>query len=351
VAKRLIGSLPQVTEVDCVWSVLDGATTLAKADLTTELVKEFTELQGIIGGLYARAQGRGDEFANRVAQAIYDQYRPASAEDSIPSTSEGQLLGLADRIQTVTAMFGKGFAPTGSKDPFALRRAANGIVKILAESDLPLSLASVLNAAASMEASRQQLDSFFRERLHFYLKDVRGFAYDVVNAVLADCTVVMQTLDVRGATALASAIAQIRDSEDFRSICQNFKRIKNIQQQAAGIEEMKRLIRIVDGDSDDSQGPQSTSIRDERRLIEPAGVELSETFNRLAPVVAKLTSARNYTSALDLIATLGPAIGIFFEKVMVMSPEPELRGARVALIRRIFTSFSRIADFSEVVTS
>ena len=108
-------------------------------------MKEFTELQGIIGGLYARAQGLGEH----VALAIYDQYTPASTEDEIPVSAEGQLLGLADRIHTITAMFGIGMAPTGSKDPFALRRAANAIVKILAESDIPLSLTSVSNAAAT----------------------------------------------------------------------------------------------------------------------------------------------------------------------------------------------------------
>ncbi len=107
-------------------SALLKAVALAKTDLTAELVKEFTELQGIIGGLYAKAQGLGET----VAKAIYDQYTPASIEDAIPSTVEGQLLGIADRIQTITAMFGIGSAPTGSKDPFALRRAANSIVKI-----------------------------------------------------------------------------------------------------------------------------------------------------------------------------------------------------------------------------
>src|SRR5215469_11789285 len=123
-------------------AALLGAVELAKTDLTTELVKEFTELQGQIGGLYASAQGLGET----VSAAIYDQYTPASTEDAIPRTVEAQLLGIADRIQTITAMFGIGNAPTGSKDPFALRRAANAIVKILAESELPLTLGDVLNA-------------------------------------------------------------------------------------------------------------------------------------------------------------------------------------------------------------
>ena len=157
---------------------LKTAVKLAKTDLTTELVKEFTELQGVIGGLYARAQGLGET----VACAIYDQYRPASTEDAIPSTVEGQVLGLADRIQTITAMFGIGNAPTGSKDPFALRRAANAIVKILAESKLQLTLAEVVEAGGAEGSNRDLVTAFLRERLHFYLKDVCGFAYDVVNA-------------------------------------------------------------------------------------------------------------------------------------------------------------------------
>ncbi len=115
------------------------AVRLAKTDLTAELVKEFTELQGIVGGLYARAQGLGEA----VAQAIYWQYSPAAIEDPIPPTVEGQILGIADRFQTIEAMFGIGLEPTGSKDPFGLRRAANGIVKILADSALPLTLSDL----------------------------------------------------------------------------------------------------------------------------------------------------------------------------------------------------------------
>src|SRR5579863_2392916 len=176
-------------------AALFKAVELAKTDLTTELVKEFTELQGIIGGLYARAQ----ELNERIALAIYDQYTPASIEDPIPVSVEGQLLGIADRIQTIVAMFGIGNAPTGSKDPFALRRAANAIVKILAESDLPLTLCHIINASGASDAGKAQVSEFFRERLHFYLKDVRGFAYDVVNATLA-----MGADDVRDAIARAA---------------------------------------------------------------------------------------------------------------------------------------------------
>ena len=201
------------------------AVELAKTDLTAELVKEFTELQGIIGGLYARAQGLGE----RVALAIYEQYTPASTEDEIPPSVEGQLLGLADRIQTITAMFGIGTAPTGSKDPFALRRAANasredsGRVGVAADAGDVCSCRRV----ARMAANKEQVAAFLRERLHFYLKDVRGFAYDVVNAVLA-----AGADDVRDAIARAEALTAARESEDFAAISAAFKRIKNILRQA-----------------------------------------------------------------------------------------------------------------------
>ncbi len=137
------------------------------------------------------------------------------------------MLGLADRIQTIVAMFGIGSAPTGSKDPFALRRAANAIVKILAESELPLTLGDVLNASGAEGENKAQVEAFLRERLHFYLKDVRGFAYDVVNAVLA-----AGADDVRDAIARAEALTAARGSEDFAAVSAAFKRIKNILRQA-----------------------------------------------------------------------------------------------------------------------
>jgi len=322
VVGKLFESMPQAGESACDWSALECATRLAKVDLTTELVKEFTELQGIIGGLYARAQGHND----KIAQAIYNQYTPASTEDSIPATFEGRLLGLADRIQTITAMFGIGSAPTGSKDPFALRRAANGIVKILGESDLPLSLTSVLNAAATMETNRQQLTDFFNERLSFYLKDVRGFAYDVVNAVLA-----AGADDVRDAIARAEALTAARESADFAAISAAFKRIKNILRQA----EEKGF--AIEAASDVVLSAEARQLADAAAL--------------LAPEVAALRKLRFYGQALESIATLRPVVDAFFDKVMVLDPDPAIRGAHLALIDEVLRGFSGIADFSEIVTA
>jgi glycyl-tRNA synthetase beta chain len=296
-------------------AALVKATELAKTDLTAELVKEFTELQGIVGGLYARAQGLGEA----VALAIYWQYSPAGIEDPIPPTAEGQLLGLADRFQTISAMFGIGLEPTGSKDPFGLRRAANGIVKILAESSLPLRLSDL------GFTGNEKLSNFFRERVEFYLREVKGFAYDVVNAVLAP-----GYDEIRDAIARAEAVAAVRASADFAAISAAFKRIKNILRQSAE----KEPVNVV-----------------ESALADPAERNLYEHVTRLDPIVADLRQKGEYPAALEQVATLRPHVDAFFDKVMVMAEDPAVRQNRLALIATVLGSFSSIADFSEIVTA
>ncbi len=303
-------------------TALFKAVELAKTDLTTELVKEFTELQGIIGGLYARAQGLGET----VAKAIYDQYTPASSEGAIPSTVEGQLLGLADRIQTIVAMFGIGNAPTGSKDPFALRRAANAIVKILAESGLPLTLEDLLKASGVGDAGKAQVSEFLRERLQFYLRDVRGFAYDVVNAVLA-----VGSDDVRDAMARAEALAAVRGSGDFLAVSAAFKRIKNILRQA------------------EEKGYLPSQPKLAKLALE--AIDLWDRSKVLAPQIASLREQHAYREALAQIATLRPTVDAFFDKVMVLDTDETVRSSNLGLIEQVLKNFSTIADFSEIVTS
>jgi glycyl-tRNA synthetase beta chain len=307
---------------------LATAAELAKTDLTTELVKEFTELQGIIGGLYARAQG----LSEKVSRAIYDQYSPASTEDSIPATIEGQLFGLADRIHTIDEMFEIGLQPTGSKDPFALRRAGNSIIKILAESELPLTIDDVVHstgkyAGQAAEEPPGAIKVFLIERLSFFLRDVRGFAYDVVNAVMAVST---YDIDVRDAIARSEAVTRVRGSADFAAISAAFKRIKNILRQA---EEKGFAIG----------SPASVKLA-------PEAQQLLSASSALAPKVAALRDQRAYGEALSLIATLRPAVDTFFDKVMVLDPDETLRGAHLALIAEVLGGFSGIADFSEIVT-
>src|SRR4051812_39759803 len=210
--------------------VVHKAACLAKTDLTTELVKEFTELQGIVGGLYAGVQnldhGMPDSTRQLIAKTIYDQYKPESADDAIPGTVEGAVLSIADKADSIAGMFALGLQPTGSKDPFALRRQANGIVKTIAEHKLAVSLRQLFFDAykhyKGSEAAKRFLapdsyeaavSAFLRERLDFFLRETRGFAYDVVNAVLA-----AGADDVTDALARAEAVSAARPEKDFEAI-------------------------------------------------------------------------------------------------------------------------------------
>ncbi|HEY1808205.1 MAG TPA: glycine--tRNA ligase subunit beta [Acidobacteriaceae bacterium] len=309
---------------------LRQAVLLAKTDLTTELVKEFTELQGIVGGLYARAQGLGET----VAQAIYWQYSPAAIEDAIPPTVEGQLLGVADRIQTIVAMFGIGLDPTGSKDPFALRRAANAIVKILAETGLPLVRSDLFRAVSAgvPPEIQEKLVAFFRERLEFWLRELRGFSYDVVNAVLA-----VRSDNMRDAIARAEALTAVRGSDDLAAIAAAFKRIKNILRQA----EEKGILQ---------PGGEPVSV-DEKLLADAAEKALWQQAAGLASVVEDLRTQQQYRPAMEQIATLRPHVDLFFDKVMVMVDDEAVRRNRLALIAHVLRGFSSIADFSELVSA
>ena len=269
--------------------VVHKAASLAKTDLTTELVKEFTELQGIVGGLYASVQqldAACRSNAQAIAEAIYDHYKPESMEDSVPRTVEGAVLSIADKADTIAGMFALGLQPTGSKDPFALRRQANGIVKTIAEHKLPLSLRRIVHADArevyagrrrkrSFHArliSRKRCERFFRERLEFYLRECSGYKYDVVNAVLA-----ADADDVVDAVARAEAVTKVRGSADFESISVAFKRIKNIL--AAGEETGKRVrsdgrSACVREAAEKELAAQIPRVGCDRRGVSRAGAEL-----------------------------------------------------------------------------
>ncbi len=307
-------------------SGLKLAAVLAKTDLTTELVKEFTELQGVVGGLYARAQG----FSETVVLAIQDQYKPVSMEDSVPRTIEGALLAVADKIDTIAGLFRLGIEPTGSKDPFALRRAANGIVKTLAETAVGLRLGGIVRAAVGGEdeAMVRRIEVFLAERLEFYLREAKGQAYDVVKAVLA-----VGADDVQDAVARAEAVSAVRASDDFAAVSAAFKRMRNILAQA------------------EEKAIQATEVLEVAMLQDGAEMALASTAADLKPEVAKLRGEANYRGALELIATLRPQVDAFFDAVMVMDPEPAVRANRLALLRKVLGDFGGIADFSEIVVA
>ena len=324
--------------------IVHKAACLAKTDLTTELVKEFTELQGIVGGLYARVQvldeHMNDDVRQGISTAIYDHYKPQSMDDSVPRTVEGAVLSIADKADSIAGMFALGLIPSGSKDPFGLRRQANGIVKTIAEHKLPVQLGALMQDARiryhGSDAEKQfspnlsfeeAVRAFFRERLEFYLRDARGFAYDVVNAVLA-----AGSDDVVDAVARAEAVTKVRPSADFESISVAFKRTKNILRQA--IEAGKEIAQAVDS----------------ALLKESAERALAEQVPQTAKRVESLRVDRNYEAALLEIAKLRPAIDYFFDKVMVMVEDARLRANRLALLQTLLKEFSTIADFSEIVT-
>ena len=325
--------------------VVHKAALLAKTDLPTELVKEFTELQGIVGGLYSKPdvqqldEDMKPDVQLAVSRAIYDHYKPESMEGGAPATIEGAVLSIADKADSIAGMFALGLIPSGSKDPFALRRQANGIVKTIAEHRLPFRLSELMADARgrykgfeaekkfSNAAYSDSVRGFFRERLEFYLKDARGYAYDVVSAVLA-----VDSDDVVDAAARAEAVSKVRGSADFESISSAFKRMKNILRQAT--EKTKVIAMRVDPAG----------------LQEESEKELAALIPRTVAAVEKLRAGRDYEGALIEIAKLRPAIDKFFDKVMVMVDDDNLRANRLALLQTVVKEFSTIADFSEIVT-
>ena len=324
--------------------VIHKAAALAKTDLTTELVKEFTELQGIVGGLYARAQEldssvpEATRFA--IADAIYDQYKPVSTEDEIPRTLEGAILSIGDKADTIAGMFSLGMVPSGSKDPFALRRQANGIVRIIAEKNLPLRLSELMRDARAgyqrSEAERKFVDdehfresvkTFFRERLEFYLKDVRGYDYDVVKAVLA-----VDADNVVDALARAEAVKQVSHMPEFQAIGAACKRIRNILRQAG-----EKNLRVAQRFEN-----HSASAQEEKKL----GAFLEAN----APKIKAYAKEQKYRDALLLLSGARGPVDAFFDKVMVMVEDESIRANRLALLATLLKEFSTVADFSEIVS-
>ena len=324
--------------------VVHKAACLAKADLTTELVKEFTELQGIVGGLYARVQQLDSSLpvATRlaIADAIYDHYKPESTDDELPRSLEGAVLSVADKADTIAGMFALGLVPSGSKDPFALRRQANGIVRILAEKKIPLRISELMRDARTgyqkSEAEKKFVDDakysesvelFFRERLEFYLRDVCGYSYDVVKAVLA-----ADADDVVDALARAEAVKKVLHMPEFRAIGAACKRMRNILRQAdeKGIQPAAQFEYLSD------------AAAEEKSL----GAYMDES----GPRIEALRSKKEYFDALTLLSTVREKVDAFFDRVMVMVDDAKVRANRLALLQKLLTEFSTIADFSEIVT-
>ena len=324
--------------------VVHKAACLAKADLTTELVKEFTELQGIIGGLYARVQqldpGLKEETRFAIADTIYDQYKPESSNDQIPRSIEGSVLSLGDKADTIAGMFGLGLVPSGSKDPFALRRQANAIVRIIAEKKLPLRISELIQDARTgyqkSQAEKKFVEDakysdsvaqFFRERLEFYLRDICCYSYDVVKAVLA-----ADADDVVDVVARAEAVKEVLHMSEFQAIGAACKRMRNILRQAE--EKGIKPGAAVE--------PLSGSPDEERSLI--------AYTEEKSPSIETLRKNHQYLEALRLLSSAREPVDKFFDKVMVMVDDTRVRANRLALLQTLLKELSTIADFSEIVT-
>ncbi|HLI35429.1 MAG TPA: glycine--tRNA ligase subunit beta [Terriglobia bacterium] len=298
------------------------AVELCKCDLTTQMVQEFTELQGVIGGLYAREQGEPDE----VADAIYDHYRPVSVEDACPRTVVGAVVSLADKLDTVVAGFAVGLEPTGSSDPFGLRRAGNGVIKLAAEALAGLNLGIIAEQAA-----HNFPEDFLRDRLDFYLREACGLRYDTVRAVLANpdmFRVPSQALEV------AKALEEIRDTEDFIALATAAKRTRNILSKSASGEDL------------------SSGMFDEEKLVEAPEQELYREYKKLNTRLNPLLGPReeyDYKEAFREMAKIRPSVDGFFDNVLVMTENQDLRRNRLQLLVRLNKDvFTSLADLAEI---
>lgn len=300
----------------------ERAAWLAKCDLLTEMVQEFPDLQGIMGRYYALHDGESEE----VARAIEEHYRPRFAGDQLPQSRTGQIVALADRLDSLIGIFAIGQAPSGAKDPFALRRAALGVVRISIEGDLDLDLMELLENAAKRLAflSDPTVDSvfdFIMERLRGYYAE-HDFRPDEFEAVLECRPKRLLDFDKR-----LRAVAEFRRLPEAESLTAANKRIRNILRRAE---------------------EETPSQVDPKLFQENAESILTQHLKKVSAETAPLLNAGLYREALGRIAELRQSVDNFFDQVMVMTEDPLLRGNRLALLKKLSDLFLRVADFSRL---
>jgi glycyl-tRNA synthetase beta chain len=307
----------------------DRAAELAKCDLAAEMVREFTELQGIVGGLYARAQGESTD----VADAVYDHYRPVGLDDPIPRNVIGCAVSIADKLDSIVGCFAVGVVPTGSSDPYALRRAALGIVKVILDRKLPVPLRTSVTIASKallnhppklslVAAQETQGLGFILDRAKYVFREKYAYAYDEVNAVFRS-----GVDDLIDAQHRLEALKIVRKSKNFEPLAVSFKRIRKILEKA----------NIKDGGSVNADLFENDAER-----------ELFQAGREAASRVQAEKRNGHYDRALDQIAGLRKSIDRFFEEVMVMAENEAVRKNRLALLSELLREFTTIADFSEI---
>jgi glycyl-tRNA synthetase beta chain len=300
----------------------DRAALLAKADLLTDMVGEFPELQGTMGGYYARHDGETDE----IAHAIEDHYRPRFAGDALPRNATGVALALADKLETLAGLFGIGQVPTGDKDPFALRRQALGVIRLLIERELPLELAHLVAAAfaafpAGHGPAHAEVGFFLRERLVGYLRDA-GYSAQEVDAVLETRPARWAELPRRLAAVRAFAALP-----EAAALAAANKRVGNILKKA--------------------QGQVATDVQ-AALLLEPAELALHAAVASVKPVADAAFERGDYTASLQALAALRAPVDAFFDAVMVNADDPRLRANRLGLLAALHAAMNRVADLSKL---
>lgn len=324
-SRRVLALLPQVARAlqrPDLLPDLESAAHLFKCDLITEMVKEFTDLQGIVGGLYAQAEG----YPEPVWRAIYEQYYPKSTSAPSPSSDTGAILAMVDRLDTVCGCFCIGVVPSGSGDPFAVRRQGNGILKIIFDHRLSISLDQVIRWSLETygrapDPIAGELKNFFEARLRFLFEEM-GYAYDCVNAALAaDFDDPLDTLE------RLRALQEMRQEAGFLSLASNFKRVVNIL----------------------SRAEQTAGMPDTSMLNDPAELALWKSYLQVQPEVEAARKSHDYRTALRSLASMRSAVDEFFKKVMVMAEDPAIRSNRVSLLQCISQLFDNIADISRIV--
>jgi glycyl-tRNA synthetase beta chain len=305
---------------------LNRAAAICKFDLVSHMVYEFPELQGIMGERYATLAGEDEG----VAKAIFEHYLPRYAGDQLPATKVGALLSIADKLDTIVGCFAIGIIPTGSQDPYALRRQATGIVQILLEQNIELSLPSLFELALNILEEKgllkrnateikKDLQDFFTLRLKNLLQE-KQVRYDVIDAVLtADSTKVMDVLQ------RAETLMQWVKRDEFKGVVESFNRVNNLAQKA------------------------TTDLVDEQYIAHEAEEQLWKAFQSVKNETEALLAQKDYMKALETLATLQPVIDHFFEQVMVMVEDQNIRNNRLGILSSLAKGIFAFADFSKIV--
>ena len=318
IAKAIAGLMHKGGDATFLHAV-DTAAQLAKADLLTDMVGEFPELQGIMGGYYARHDGLHTD----IAEAIEDHYKPRFAGDDLPRNTVGLVVAMADKLETLVGMFGIGNLPTGDKDPFALRRHALGVIRMLRESSLTLSLSDIIGQTVAVFGSaitdpHTQLTAFFYDRLSASLRE-QGFSAQEVEAVLA-----LRPQELSDITRRLQAVRAFATLPESQALAAANKRIGNILKKA-----------------DDVQGDVNESL-----LAEAAEKALFQTMQRLTPEAHKQWVAGDYTASLQTLSALRTPVDAFFDDVMVNAEDLALRHNRQRLLKQLHVAMNQVADLA-----